>query len=253
MGFTQAITRRPGKDMARGLTSADLGPPDHARALRQFDAYVDALEAAGVAVTVLDPLDGYPDAHFVEDAAVVTPEVAVITRPGADSRRGEVGAIAAALQPFRQTEWIQPPGTLDGGDVLIVDRRVLVGLSQRTNRHGAAQLGEILARYGYAWTPVPVADGLHFKSSVNAVGSDTLVVTPAFTDHPALSGWRRLVLARSDAYAANTLRVNDHLLMPAGFPAARRMLAALDTPILELDTSEFRKMDGGLTCLSLRF
>ena len=253
MGFNQAITRRPGQEMGRGITTSSLGPPDHARALAQFDAYVAALETCGMTVTVLDPLEGYPDAHFVEDTAVVTPEVAVITRPGAEARRGEVDTIAAALQPLRKTERIQPPGTLDGGDVLIIDRRVLIGLSQRTNRHGAEQLGAILARYAYTWTPVPVAAGLHFKSSVNAVRSDTLVVTPELADHPALADWRRLVIAGADAYAANTLLVNDHLLMPTGFPAVHGMLAQLGMPILELDTSEFRKMDGGLTCLSLRF
>ena len=156
MPFTQAIARRPGKDMADGITSSNLGVPGHAKALEQFEAYVDALQACGIAVTVLDPLDGFPDAHFVEDTAVVTPEVAVITSPGAPSRKGEVTSIAAALQPFRETVWIQPPGTIDGGDVLMVGRHLFIGISERTNQHGAGQLGEILSGYGYTWTPVPV-------------------------------------------------------------------------------------------------
>ncbi|HSO18108.1 MAG TPA: N(G),N(G)-dimethylarginine dimethylaminohydrolase [Desulfosarcina sp.] len=253
MQFSHAITRRPGVDMADGITTSTLGLPEFDKAMAQFDAYVDALSGFGIAVTVLDPLEGHPDAHFVEDAAVVTPEIAVVANPGAPARRGEVTSVAAALQPFRRTVWIQPPGTLDGGDVLIVGRHVFIGLSERTNRDGARQLGGILAEHGYTWTPVPVASGLHFKSSVNAVGTDVLAVTPEFAENTALAGFHRIVLPENEVYAANTLLINGHLIMPAGFPETRQKYAALQMPVIELDTSEFRKMDGGLTCLSLRF
>ena len=253
MTFTHAIARRPNKEMAAGITTSTLGPPDYTKALDQFDAYAEALTHCGLSVTVLDPLEGYPDAHFVEDAAVVTPDVAVITNPGADSRKGEVPSIAAALQHFRKTIWVQPPGTIDGGDVLMVGRHFFVGLSDRTNQHGARQLGEAVAGFGCTWTPVPVAAGLHFKSSVNAVGDDTLLLTGSFADHPALAGFQRIVISSQEAYAGNTLLVNDHLIMPAGFPDTRQKLQRLGKPIIELDISEFRKMDGGLTCLSLRF
>jgi dimethylargininase len=251
--FTQAIARRPGQDLAAGITTSDLGAPDYATAINQFDAYVNALADCGITTMVLDPLEGHPDAHFVEDTAVVTPEVAVITNPGAVSRRGEVASIAAALAPFRQTVWIEPPGTLDGGDVLMMGSHLLIGISDRTNAEGARQLGHAVADFGYTWTPVPVAAGLHFKSSVNAVGADTLLTTPAFDDHPALDGYRRIILSPEETYAGNTLLVNGHLIMPSGFPDTRSKLQALGKPIIELDTSEFRKMDGGLTCLSLRF
>jgi dimethylargininase len=253
MIFSHAIARRPEKNMAAGITTSTLGIPDYKKALDQFDAYVKALSDCGVSVTVLDPLRGYPDAHFVEDAAVVTPDIAVITNPGAASRKGEVPSIAAALQSFRETVWIQPPGTIDGGDVLMVGRHFFIGLSDRTNEKGARQLGDAVAGFGYTWTPVPVAAGLHFKSSVNAVGNDTLLVTRPFADHPALAGFHRIVISPPEEYAGNTLLVNGHLIMPAGFPGTRQKLQALDKPILELDVSEFRKMDGGLTCLSLRF
>jgi dimethylargininase len=239
--------------MAAGITTSTLGPPDYTKALNQFDAYVDALTHCGLSVTVLDPLEGYPDAHFVEVAAVVTPDVAVITNPGADSRKGEVPSIAAALQHFRKTVWVQPPGTIDGGDVLMVGRHFFVGLSDRTNQHGAQQLGEAVTGLGCTWTPVPVAAGLHFKSSVNAVDDDTLLLTESFADHPALAGLHRIVISQQEAYAGNTLLINDHLIMPAGFPDTRQKLKTLGKPIIELDISEFRKMDGGLTCLSLRF
>ena len=253
MNITHAITRRPGKEMAAGITTSKLGAPDTKKALGQFDAYVNALSDCGVSVTVLDPLKGYPDAHFVEDAAVVTPDVAIITNPGAASRKGEVSSIAAALKPFRETVWVQQPGTIDGGDVLMIGHHFLIGLSDRTNEQGARQLGDAVARFGYTWTPVPVAAGLHFKSSVNAVGADTLLTTQTFVDHPAIKGFHRIVVPPLEEYAGNTLLVNGHLIMPAGYPDTRQKLQTLGKPIIELDTSEFRKMDGGLTCLSLRF
>ncbi|MCB2145716.1 MAG: amidinotransferase [Deltaproteobacteria bacterium] len=253
MTFTHAITRRPVKELAAGITTSILGPPDYIKALDQFNAYVNALKQCGLSVTVLDPLDGYPDAHFVEDAAVVTPDIAVITNPGAAPRKGEVPSIAAALQPFRKIVWVQPPGTLDGGDVLMVDRHFFIGLSDRTNEQGARQLGDAVTGFGCTWTPVRVAAGLHFKSSVNAVGSDTLLTTQPFADHPALAGFHRIVISAQEEYAGNTLWVNGHLIMPTGFPDTRKKLETLGRPIIELDTSEFRKMDGGLTCLSLRF
>jgi dimethylargininase len=253
MTFAHAITRRPGKDMAAGITTSTLGPPDYQKALNQFDAYVEALSNCRISVSVLEPLEGYPDAHFVEDAAVVTPDMAIITNPGAASRKGEVHSIAAALRPFRTAVWIQPPGTLDGGDVLMVGRHFFIGLSDRTNEAGAQQLGDAVAGFGYTWTPVPVAAGLHFKSSVNALGKDTLLTTQAFADHPALAGFKRIVVLPREEYAGNTLLVNDRLIMPAGFPDTRNKLRSLKMPIIEVDTSEYRKMDGGLTCLSLRF
>lgn len=253
MTFTHAITRRPGKEMHAGITTSTLGTPDYGKALDQFDAYVNTLTHCGMAVIVLDQLEGHPDAHFVEDAAVVTPDIAVITNPGAESRRGEVQSIAAALEPFRRLVWVQPPGTIDGGDVLMVGHHLFIGLSDRTNEQGARQLGDAVAEFGYTWTPVPVAAGLHFKSSVNAVGKDTLLTTPTFADHPSLAGFHKIVVPPQEEYAGNTLLVNDHLIMPAGFPGTRRKLQPLNTPVIELDTSEFRKMDGGLTCLSLRF
>lgn len=253
MRFSHAITRLPGKEMAAGITTSTLGAPDYKKALIQFDAYVDTLSDCGVSVTVLDPLEGCPDAHFVEDTAVVTPNIAVITNPGAASRRGEVTSVETALEPFRKTVRVRSPGTIDGGDVLMIGHRLFIGLSDRTNEQGAMQLGDAVAGFGFTWTPVSVAAGLHFKSSVNAVGNDTLLTTRAFADHPALAGFRRIVISPQEEYAGNTLLVNDHLIMPAGFPDTRKKLQALGRPVIELDTSEFRKMDGGLTCLSLRF
>jgi dimethylargininase len=252
--FTHAIARKPSENFARGLTTtASDTPADYELMARQHAAYLDALAAAGLELTVLDPLVDFPDAHFVEDTAVVTADVAVITNPGAASRRGEEESIAAVLAEFRKIERIRPPGTLDGGDILQVGNHFFIGLSERTNRKGTEQLGRILQSFGYTWTTVAVGAGLHFKSSVNYVGRNTLLVTSDFARNESLKGYDLIVTEDAEAYAANTLLVNDHLLMPAGFPNTRSRLEPLGFKIIELEVSEVRKMDGGLTCMSLRF
>jgi dimethylargininase len=221
--------------------------------IEQHETYLQTLKSCGIELTVLDPLPDCPDGYFVEDTAVVTSDVAVITNPGADARKGEVESIARVLADFRKTERILAPGTLDGGDVLQVGNHFFIGLSQRTNKEGAAQLGRILEKLGHTWATMPVGDGLHFKSNVNYVGQNTLIVTPDFAENKELREYHKIVLDKSEAYAANTLLVNDYLLTPAGFPAVSKRLEGLGFDIIELETSEMRKMDGGLTCLSIRF
>lgn len=251
--FHYAIVRKPGRDALLGLTTAELGTLDHELLLRQHAAYSATLRLLSLDVIELDALPGYPDAYFVEDVAVVLPEVAVIARPGAVERRDEALYMVDVIGRYRPLISIVAPGTLDGGDVLVVDKHVMVGLSERTNAEGARQLGLALSPFGYTITPIPVGDGLHFKSSVNHVGGNTLLVTSAFADHPALSGYERIVVAIDEAYAANTLFVNGTLIMATGFAKTQAQLEKLNRPIITLDTSEMRKMDGGLTCLSLRF
>ncbi len=252
--FTQAISRKPGKNFAQGLTTtASAKPPLYELLLKQHEAYLGAIKSSGLEVTLFDPLADYPDAYFVEDTAVVTPDVAIITIPGAKARKGEADFIAPVLARFRNIERILPPGTVDGGDVLQIDNHFFIGLSERTNKAGAAQLGRILESYGNSWATVEVGAGLHFKSSVNFVGKNTLLVTSDFADHPALSKYDKIVLEKVEAYAANTLLVNERLLIPAGFPGTYKQLEALGFDIIELETSEVQKMDGGLTCMSIRF
>lgn len=250
--FSHAITRLPGPDYPLGLTTSTLPAPDMDLTLTQHRAYVQALHALGLEVTVLPALPGHPDACFVEDTAVVTPEVAVITLPGALSRQGETPTIAATLAAHRSLARITAPGTLDGGDILQVGQRFFIGVSDRTNAAGARQLADILAAHGYQSDIIPVAAGLHLKSSLNYVGQNTMLVTRDFAGHPAIAGFRELVCPSGEEYAANTLLINDALIMPAGYPRTKIMLQELGMPVIELDTSEYRKMDGGLTCLSLR-
>lgn len=251
--FTRALLRTPGSDFAEGITTAGLGRPDHALMLAQHAAYAKTLLGLGLAIEILPPLPGFPDAYFVEDVAVVVPEVAVITRPGALARRGEAPHIEAALAHHRPLAHITEPGTLDGGDILIVGSTVFIGLSDRTNAEGARQLAELLEAHGYSSRTVPVAEGLHFKSSVTHVGGHDLLVSTAFAGRPEFEGFTCHVVDEAETYACNTLFVNGTLITPKGFPKTLACLKALGRPIVELDMSEGRKMDGGLTCMSLRF
>lgn len=250
--FTHAIVREPGTNFAQGITSANLGTPDYARMIEQHQTYIKTLESLGLDVIVLEAEPNYPDAYFVEDVAVVTPDVAVITNPGAKARKGEENSVEPVLAQFRPTIRIDAPGTVDGGDVLMVGRHFFIGISERTNLEGATQLGQILEHHGNSWTPVEVAAGLHLKSSVNHVGNGILLVSDNFAKQKELDGYTKIIVPKNETDAANTLWINDHLIIPQGFPATKKRLEGTGLPIIELDVSEAQKMDGGLTCMSLR-
>lgn len=249
--LTQAIVRTPGLNAADGLTTAELGAPDHARLLTQHETYVRALESLGLKITQLDPLPGHPDAYFVEDTALMFPELAVITRPGAAARRAEAEAIAPTVATFRELARLTSPATLDGGDVLVVGKKAFVGISERTNAAGADQLATILKPHGYSVIPVTVPAGLHLKSSVTSAGDDVLVLTESLRTE--FAGYRQIVVPHEEAYAANVLWINGTVLLPDGFPRTLAKLEGLRLPLRVLDQSEVQKMDGALTCLSLRF
>jgi len=251
--YTHAITRLPCPNFAAGLTTATLGLPDYELALQQHQTYVTTLGSLGLAVTVLESEPDYPDAHFVEDTAVITPEIAVITRPGALARRGEEESIAPVLAQHRTLAHIQAPGTVDGGDVLVMGKHCLIGLSQRTNEAGANQLRDILLGYGYNCAILPVGEGLHLKSSINYLGQERVLVTQDFVDLEILAGFEKVIAPDEEVYAANTLWINDTLLTPHGFPKTHALLMDAGLPVIEMPASEMEKMDGGLTCLSLRF
>ena len=252
--FTHAIARKPGPNFAQGITTAvKESPPNYEILIHQHEEYISTLKSIGIEVTVLAALPDHPDAYFVEDTAVVAAEVAVITNPGAEARKGEEETIAPVLAQYRKIEMIRPPGTMDGGDVLQVDKHFFIGVSERTNHEGAGQLSHTLKKYGYTCTIVAVGEGLHFKSSVNSVGKNTLLITEDFSGNAHFEGYDTLIVNNEESYAANTLFVNDHLLVPRGCPDTRKKLEVLGFKIIGLDTSEVRKMDGGLTCMSIRF
>jgi dimethylargininase len=251
--YSHAIVRKPGTDFAEGITASNLGNPDYSSMLHQHTAYTQTLRKLGLHVDILEPLPGFPDAYFVEDPAVVLPEVAVLTFPGAKARQGEQDAIEALLSRYLPIERINPPGTLDGGDVMMADRLFYIGLSKRTNPEGAAQFGRILEKYGFTWQTVRVTVGLHLKSSVNYVGNGTLLVTSEFAGMAEFEPYQKILIDEDESYASNTLWINDTLLTPRGFPKSLAKLQKLGLPIIELEMSEARKMDGGLSCMSLRF
>jgi len=253
MNFTHAISRLPHENFAAGITTSDLGLPDYKTMLAQHAAYIQTLRQIGLDVTLLDPLPDFPDAHFVEDVAVITAEVAILTNPGAAARNGEARPMEPILAQHRPIERINAPGTMDGGDVLQVGKHFFVGVSERTNRAGAEQFGAIVSRHGYTWTAVDVAAGLHLKSSVNGLSEGTLLLTEEFAARPEFADYQHILMDEGEIYAANTLRVNDYLLTPHGFPKTLAKIQALGLKIVEMETSECEKMDGGLTCLSLRF
>jgi dimethylargininase len=251
--FTHAIIRKPGDNFAHGITTSNLGTPSYELIMKQHEAYAKTLRSLGLELIVLDALPDYPDAYFVEDTAVVTPDVAIITNPGVVDRKGEEDTIERVLAKYRKTFRIHAPGTVDGGDVLMVGSHFFIGISQRTNKEGAEQLGRILEEYGNTWTTVLVEAGLHLKSSVNYISKNMLLITERFSCRDEFKGYDKIVLDKAEEYAGNTLLINGSLIIPEGFPGTMKKLASTGLDIIELDVSEVRKMDGGLTCMSLRF
>ena len=251
--YSQAITRKPCKNFGAGITSSNLGKPDYSLMLQQHHIYVDTLNNLGLQVTELEALDDYPDAHFVEDTAVVVPEIVIIARPGAKSRRGEEITIEDELAKYKTIEKIKAPGTVDGGDILITGKKVYIGISERTNREGANQLSEILKKFGYDSTYISVNKGLHLKSDINYIGKNTALMTDNLFDTQDFKSYNKIIVKPEESYAANSLLVNNKLLIPKGFAETKLRLLEAEFDVIELDMSEAQKMDGGLTCFSLRF
>jgi dimethylargininase len=231
--------------------------PDFRKALEQHAAYCRALQACGVAVSVMGADDSYPDGTFVEDTFVIAERVAIATRPGAKTRMGEVESVAEALRRFRpRLERIEAPGTVDGGDICQVDEHFLIGVSARTNEAGAAQLAAILARHQYTSSTIDIRihpSLLHLKSGIAYLGERHFLVAPGFPPTDVLAPCDMIEVDAGEIYAANAVRVNDEVLIAAGFPALASRLDKLKYRLRALDMSEFAKMDGGLSCLSLRF
>jgi dimethylargininase len=256
--FTQAIVRPPARNFADGLTTVDLGPPDVDLALAQHAAYCAALARHGCTVVTLPPDSAHPDSTFVEDTALILPgQGAIITRPGAESRAGEVHAIREALAAFFPAlPEIISPGTLDAGDVCEAGNTVFIGISLRTNHEGARQLTEWLSQYGVESRLVDIRRTpgiLHLKSGVVALDADRLVCIEALAEHEAFADRHILRVPVGEEYAANCVRVNDVVFVADDFPGTHAMLRRAGYTLELLAMSEYAKMDGGLSCLSLRF
>ncbi len=252
--FTHAIVRAPGRSVVDGL-SAQGGPaPDYDAVVREHGAYAAALAACGLDVTRLDPLEAHPDALFVEDPALVFPEGAMLLRPGAPSRAAEAALLRPTLEAHFADVQVLSEGHADGGDVMVTPDVVMIGLSARTDAAGAVALTTALARLGRrAMMVVPPAGALHLKTIASLIDEETILTTREGAASGLFSRYRQIVLAPEEAAAANALRINDTLLLPAHHPRIADQLAGLGYDLVLLDTTHVARIDAGLSCMSLRW
>ncbi len=247
-----AITRAISPRLAEcELTHLERSPIDLEVAREQHREYEELLTALGCAVLRLPVAEELPDSVFVEDAAVVLPELAVICRPGAASRRGETEAIATAVAPYRVLGWIEEPGTLDGGDVIRAGRTLYVGESSRSNDAGREQLRRLVASHGYQVRGVPFRDCLHLKSTATLVAPGTVLLNPRWVDGEHFSGLRLLEVDPAEPFAANGLPVASHVVYPTSYPRTRARLEAQGLSVRTVNQSELAKAEGAVTCCSL--
>ena len=254
--FSHAITRRPAASITAGLRAVDTGAPDLAVMQAHHDGYIAALKATGATVIELPALPDYPDSVFVEDTALCLPEGAIIMRPGAPSRLGEAAEMAPALAAlYTQVRRIEGKGSfIEGGDILVTETEILVGRSARTNAEGIAELTTLVADWGHALREVHTPPGvLHFKTDCSLMDGETVLATDRLAASGCFEGYRVIAVADGEEAAANAIRFNDAVLFPAGFPRTRDRLAAAGFNVVEIGNSECAKLDGGMSCLSLRF
>lgn len=252
--FSNIIARTPCRNLIAGITTASLGMPDYDLALEQHNNYLNAMSQCGVKVTLLDANEDYPDSCFVEDVALMTPYCAIITNPGAQSRKGEIEHIKAVVSQFRNNiEAIEAPGTVEAGDIMMVGKHFYIGLSDRTNEQGAAQMISHLEKYGMTGSTVKLTECLHLKTGITYIENNVMLACGEFINKPEFAEYDIIAIDTDEAYAANCIWVNDTVIVPQGYPKALAAIQAKGFKTLTVDVSEFRKIDGGLSCLSLRF
>lgn len=248
----KAIVRPPGDSFARAISAQQPRPIIEAALARQQHAeYCAALRTAGLELIELPPDEGHPDACFVQDTAVIWGPVAVMARFGIASREGEQQPVEQALRADRRVLHIEPPGTLEGGDVLVAGTRLIAGLSARTNRAGASQLRDLLVVEGASVEALPVPEGLHLLSGCTYLGQGVLLASSTYAGLPALAGFDVIPVPAEEAYAANALGVNGWAIVPAGYPRTAALIRARGFGVLAVPLGEFAKADGGATCLAL--
>ena len=252
--FTHAIVRQPAKSIIKGLRAVDIGSPDYDQMICDHHDYVEALMSAGVEVINLTALNKFPDGQFVEDTALCLPKAVVLMRPGAPSRLGEVNEIAPKLRElFQDVYEIDNPGHIEGGDILVTGKEILVGRSARTDENGVRQLSEIVTALGYVvrevFTP---PDILHFKTDCSLLGPYEILSTKRLQDSGCFGGYSVINVADGEEAAANAIRVNDYVIMPAGFPSTKAILEEHGYKVKVINNTECAKLDGGMSCLSLR-
>lgn len=252
--FTNAIVRLPSSLIKDGITTASLGKPDYILALKQHSDYTETLIKLGLVVDVLPANELFPDSTFIEDVALCTKTIAVITNPGAKSRNGETEGMQQFLSTYFNTiERIISPGTVEAGDIMMVGDHFFIGISGRTNNEGADQMIKILKNHGYSGSKVILNKMLHLKSGVSYLENNIMLVCGEFIDNVAFKEYDRIVIDEDESYAANSLWINGKVLVPEGFPKTRAKIEEAGFETVPVDVTEFRKVDGGLSCLSLRF
>lgn len=253
--FTRAVTRRPSASIVNGLRAEDLGTPDLAKMEEAHAHYVATLKRTGAEVIELPALEEYPDAVFVEDTALCLPQGAVMMRPGAPTRMGEVAEMEPTLRRlYDDVRRIEGPGHIEGGDILVTGREILVGRSDRTDAAGVAELTEIVSDWGHKLREVFTPPGvLHFKTDCSLLDGETILATKRLDASGCFEGYRVLHTAEGEEAAANSIRFNRFVLCPAGFPRTAEMLSNAGYEVVEISNSECAKLDGGMSCLSLRF
>ena len=248
-----AITRPTGAEIAQcELTYIGRQPINIDLAISQHAAYLATLRRIGVEVIEIPRLEHHPDAVFVEDTALVLDEIAVLLRPGAESRRGEVASIAAAVAPYREVVAVEPPAIIDGGDIIVFGRRILVGGTSRSSEAGVAALRDLVAGYGYSVEQVPVHDVLHLKSAATVVDDRTLIHYPAYVDLSFLDA-DLLAAPPEEPQGANVVAIGDHLLADASAPRTLELLRSLVDNVIAVDVSEFAKAEGAISCKGIVF
>jgi dimethylargininase len=252
--FSKAIARAPARSVVQGLRAVNHGSPSFDVFQAEHMAYLSALQQAGLDVRTLDTLEEYPDSVFIEDAALCLPQGAITLQPGAPSRTGESAVLGPELSRLgMEVHPFDSEGFVDGGDILVTDAAILVGLSSRTNRAGYEWLKSFLAGWGYAVEAVHTPDHvLHFKSDCCVLDSDTIMATSRLSDADCFEPFRVLVVPQGEEAAANSVRINDVVLIPAGFPATADMLNDAGYSLITVPVTQAALLDGGLSCMSLR-
>lgn len=248
LAFTRSISPRFAECE---LTFAERVSIDLPRATAQHDAYAHGLKSLGCTVVQLPALPDHPDSVFVEDTAFVLPEVVVITRPGAASRRGEVDSIAEALRPHRELAFVEAPATVDGGDVLVLGKDIYIGLSTRSNVPALSQVHLLVSRFGYRVFLIPIRGCLHLKSAATRIGEDSVLINPRWVDTEHFKRYNRIEIDPSEPHAANILSLEAGCLYPDCYPRTQERLERGGFHILPLNMSELIKAEGAVTCCSL--
>jgi dimethylargininase len=252
--FRNAIVCSPCPAIIDGITSSNLGKPVYSLALEEHTKYVETLKQLGLKVQILPGKDMLPDSTFIEDVALCTPFCAIIASPGASTRRNEITGMHEVLtEYYRNVEEINLPATLEAGDVMMVGSHFYIGISQRTNSEGADQLINILKKFELTGSKVPLKKMLHLKSGASYLENNNMLVCGEFIEAKEFERYNRIIIDEAESYAANSLWINGKVLVPDGFPKTKRKIEKAGYDTIVLNVSEFRKIDGGLSCLSLRF